>query len=153
MNDYEKSNEITAIPKLLGLLDVKGAMVSMDAMGCQKEIAKKIVDGGGDCVLTVKDNQEHLKDDIVECLVHGYDNDFENVQYDTYETEEEGHGRQEKRVYEVIQNPEGIRDQKAGRSCKWLGHAIVSGPCMARRAMRHVTLSAARVAQPNVTGK
>jgi hypothetical protein len=79
----DKSNAITAIPKLFELLDLKGAMVSIDAMGCQKEIAKKIVDGGGDYVLTVKDNQEHLKDAIVACLVHAYDKDFENVQYDT----------------------------------------------------------------------
>jgi hypothetical protein len=79
----EKSNEITAIPKLLEVLDLKGAMVSIAAMGCQKEIAKKIVDGGGDYVLTVKDNQEHLKEDIVECLVHADDKDVENVQYDT----------------------------------------------------------------------
>jgi predicted transposase YbfD/YdcC len=55
-----KSNEITAIPPLLEMLDLKGAMVSIDAMGCQKEIAKKIVAAGGDYVLAVKANQEHL---------------------------------------------------------------------------------------------
>src|SRR5947209_16419664 len=55
-----KSNEITAIPALLELLDVRGALVTIDAMGCQKAIARKIIDGGGDYILTVKDNQEHL---------------------------------------------------------------------------------------------
>jgi DDE_Tnp_1-associated/Transposase DDE domain len=53
----QKSNEITAIPRLLELLDLKGALVTIDAMGCQKEIAAKIVDGGGDYILAVKDNQ------------------------------------------------------------------------------------------------
>src|SRR5277367_1114991 len=55
-----KSNEITAIPVLLDLLDVNGALVTIDAMGCQKTIARKIKDGGGDYILTVKENQEHL---------------------------------------------------------------------------------------------
>jgi predicted transposase YbfD/YdcC len=55
-----KSNEITAIPKLLEMLELKGAIVSIDAMGCQKEIAKAIVKGGGDYVLAVKDNQPSL---------------------------------------------------------------------------------------------
>ena len=55
-----KSNEITAIPKLLEMLELKGAIISIDAMGCQKEIAKKIVNGGGDYLLAVKDNQSTL---------------------------------------------------------------------------------------------
>src|SRR2546421_5023483 len=59
-----KSNEITAIPALLELLDLKGALVTIDAMGCQKEIAKKIVARGGDYVLAVKGNQEHLLEDV-----------------------------------------------------------------------------------------
>lgn len=125
----EKSNEITAIPKLLELLDLKGAMVTIDAMGCQKEIAKKIVERGGDYVLTVKDNQEHLKDDIAACLVQAYENDFQNIQYEKYETEEEGHGRHEQRVYELIQNPKGIRDQKA-----WAKLQVV-GACHSERTV------------------
>src|SRR5437763_3749018 len=58
-----KSNEITAIPALLELLDLRGALVTIDAMGCQKAIARKIVDQGGHYALTVKDNQEHLLQD------------------------------------------------------------------------------------------
>ena len=61
----EKSNEITAIPRLLELLQLKGCMVTIDAMGCQKEIAKKIVDGGADYLLAVKENQPTLSADIV----------------------------------------------------------------------------------------
>ena len=63
-----KSNEITAIPKLLQLLDLKGALVTMDAMGCQKNIVADIVDGGADYVIAVKDNQPHLLEDIQECF-------------------------------------------------------------------------------------
>jgi len=75
----EKSNEITAIPRLLELLDVGGALVSIDAMGCQKEIAAQIVAGGGDYVLTVKDNQEHLRADIEACFIKTYDNDCQGI--------------------------------------------------------------------------
>jgi predicted transposase YbfD/YdcC len=59
-----KSNEITAIPRLLELLDSKGAIVTVDAMGCQKTIAEKIVDEGGDYILQVKDNQTSLHQDL-----------------------------------------------------------------------------------------
>jgi predicted transposase YbfD/YdcC len=62
----EKSNEITAIPKLLEMLELSGAIVTIDAMGCQKEIAAKIREGGADYVLAVKGNQEHLEQDIIE---------------------------------------------------------------------------------------
>lgn len=60
----DKSNEIVAIPRLLRLLDLKGALVTIDAMGCQKAIAKQIVEQGGDYVLTVKNNQPRLHDDV-----------------------------------------------------------------------------------------
>src|SRR5262249_16612793 len=60
----EKSNEITAIPRLLELLELSGALVTIDAMGCQKEIAQKILDAGADYVLTVKDNQPKLHEAI-----------------------------------------------------------------------------------------
>src|SRR5450432_45325 len=76
-----KSNEITAIPKLLELLDISGAMVSIDAMGCQKEIAAKIREGGGDYVLSVKDNQPHLSEDIQHCFFKGLETDFAGMEY------------------------------------------------------------------------
>src|SRR5262249_26139942 len=63
-----KSNEITAIPKLLELLDLHGALVTIDALGCQKAIARQVVQQGGDYVLTVKDNQEQLLADIRQAL-------------------------------------------------------------------------------------
>jgi predicted transposase YbfD/YdcC len=117
----EKSNEITAIPKLLEILDLHGALVTIDAMGCQKEIAKKIVDQGGDYVLTVKGNQEHLEEDIEKCFVQAYENDLKGVQYETYMTKEDGHGRHEIRSYEIITDPEGIRNQQAWAKLQVIG--------------------------------
>jgi predicted transposase YbfD/YdcC len=71
-----QSNEITALPKLLELLDVSGALVSIDAMACPKEIAAQIGAGGGDYVLSVKDNQPQLLEDIQQCFAKGWDRDF-----------------------------------------------------------------------------
>ena len=101
----EKSNEITAIPQLLDLLDVNGALVSIDAMGCQKEIAAKIVERGGDYVLTVKDNQPSLRAAIQECFQQAIETDFADVRHDTFQTQERGHGRVDTRSYEIITNP------------------------------------------------
>jgi predicted transposase YbfD/YdcC len=106
-----KSNEITAIPKLLELLDVSGAMVSIDALGCQKEIAAKIRAGGGDYVLSVKDNQPHLLEDIQGCFAKGLDTDFKDMDYSYHEESYSGHGREETHCVHTILNPEGIRDQ------------------------------------------
>jgi predicted transposase YbfD/YdcC len=113
-----KSNEITAIPKLLELLDVSGAMVSIDALGCQKEIAAKIRDGGGDYVLSVKDNQPHLLADIQECFAKGLDTDFAGLDYSYHEECYDGHGREEKHSVYTILDPEGIRDQALWQDLK-----------------------------------
>jgi predicted transposase YbfD/YdcC len=102
----EKSNEIPAIPQLLELLDINGALVTIDAMGCQKEIAAKIVERGGDYVLTVKDNQPTLLDEIQKCFEETLENAGPDDNHNTYETNEEGHGRREKRYYHIIAGPE-----------------------------------------------
>lgn len=106
----EKSNEITAIPQLLELLDVHGAIVTIDAMGCQKAIARQITEQGGDYVLTVKENQGHLLADIQQALAAASEKDFAGVPHDTYETRERGHGRDEYRSYLVVHQTTGIRD-------------------------------------------
>jgi predicted transposase YbfD/YdcC len=117
----DKSNEITAIPKLLELLELNGALVTIDAIGCQKEIAKQIVAGGGDYVLTVKDNQPHLLEDIQECVTQALDNGFGGLKHDSYETRETGHGRRERRCYHVIYEPAGIRSPEAWPQLKAIG--------------------------------
>jgi predicted transposase YbfD/YdcC len=120
----EKSNEITAIPQLLELLDLHGALVTIDAMGCQKEIAAKIVAGGGDYVLAVKDNQPHLLEDIQECLRQALDTAGADLNYETHTTSERGHGRQETRTYVVVQNPENLRDREAWSKLNVVGMCI-----------------------------
>jgi predicted transposase YbfD/YdcC len=104
----EKSNEIPAIPELLALLDVHGALVTIDAMGCQKEIAEAIVNQGGDFVLTVKDNQPTLRAHIEMCFAKALENDFAGLQHDHYQTAERSHGREETRCYDIILDPPAL---------------------------------------------
>src|SRR5207244_7142419 len=75
----EKSNEITAIPELLRLVDIKGAIITIDAMGAQKAIAERIVDGGADYVLALKGNQETLHNAVIAYLDQQFANDFVGV--------------------------------------------------------------------------
>lgn len=117
----EKSNEIPAIPKLLELLDLHGALVTIDAMGCQKEIAAKIVEGGGDYVLTVKDNQPSLLADIQACFEKALEQDFAGVHHDSYETEDRGHGRQERRYYDIILDPPALSVQADWQGLRVIG--------------------------------
>jgi predicted transposase YbfD/YdcC len=92
-----KSNEITAIPKLLEMLDLQEATVTIDAMGCQKEIAQKVLDRGGQYVLAVKANQGTLQEDIRLFLDDAVERDFRGIEHDVYEQTEKGHGRLETR--------------------------------------------------------
>src|SRR4051794_21201207 len=116
----DKSNEITAIPALLDLLDIHGALVTIDAMGCQKAIAQKIVDGGGDYLLTVKDNQPHLLEDIQATLGKVLDGGREGVDYHIYTTHDKGHGRQETRSYVIVTDLDSIRNRE-----EWAGLKVV----------------------------
>ena len=101
----QKSNEITAIPLLLKQIGLKESIVTIDAMGCQKEIAQDIVDGGGDFVIAVKDNQPMLREAIETHFEKHLESDFEDIQYRTHETKEKGHGRVDERSYFVTRVP------------------------------------------------
>lgn len=90
---YEKSNEIPAVRELLDLLDIKGCMVVADALNCQKETAKAVIDGGADYLLNVKGNQETLKKDIEDYV----QDDFLRKGMDTFVTKEKNRGRAEVR--------------------------------------------------------
>ncbi len=89
----EKSNEITAIPELLKVLDVKGCIVTIDAMGCQKEIAKQIVKQEGDYVLALKGNQGNLLKDVEHFFTEADKNSYVGIPIDYYETKDVNHGR------------------------------------------------------------
>ena len=95
----EKSNEITAIPKLLRLLDVKGAVVTIDAMGCQKEIAKTITERGADYVLALKENHPTLSEEVTLFLNDARDTAFADIAHAYHETVDGDHGRIETRRY------------------------------------------------------
>lgn len=95
----EKSNEITAIPELLKLLDLKGCIVTTDAMGCQKEIARQIIDQGADYVLALKDNQPSLLKAVERAFAETKEEELRGPGFDFFETEEDGHGRHEVRSH------------------------------------------------------
>jgi len=98
----DKSNEITAIPELLRALAVEGCIVTIDAMGCQREIARQILDQGGDYVLALKKNQESLHRDVVEMFTHAQAGTIDELVVDASRTITKGHGRLEVRRYRVI---------------------------------------------------
>lgn len=95
----EKSNEITAIPRLLDLLDVSGCIVTIDAMGCQREIAKKIVEKGADYVLSLKGNHETVHEEVRTFFEWARREKFKDVAHDYFESTDGNHGRIEIRRY------------------------------------------------------
>lgn len=105
----DKSNEITAIPQLLQLLVLKGAIVTIDAMGCQKEIAQKIIDAKADYVLALKGNQKTLEEDVVQFFEQQLKESFRYSKVERYKTLEKGHGRIESRIYYSTDDVEWLR--------------------------------------------
>jgi predicted transposase YbfD/YdcC len=103
----DHSNEITAIPVLLQLLNVRGATVTIDAMGCQKAIAQQVRDQGADYLLAVKGNQENLEDAIDFYMGRGHS----NVPRSKLTTNEENHGRTDKRTYTAMAAPKVVRSE------------------------------------------
>ncbi len=104
----EKSNEITAIPKLLDALEIKNSTVTIDAAGCQRKIASKIIEKGSDYTLAVKGNQGHLRDYIEDLFTTAMKNDFQDVAYDYYESTDAGHGRVEVRRHWTVSELSGF---------------------------------------------
>ena len=105
----EKSNEISAIPELLKLLDVSGCIVTIDAMGTQTNIAKTIVEAKADYVLSVKENQGHLFEDISVLFAVDQASDFKYASYEYKKTTNKGHGRIEIRECYSTSNPAYLR--------------------------------------------
>jgi predicted transposase YbfD/YdcC len=108
-----KSNEITAIPELLKLLELQGALVTIDAMGCQKAITEQIVAAGADYVLAVKDNQPTLHEDVFQVFMAGLENDFADLEHRYHKTSEKGHGRVETRHYHLVKVPAELASKHA----------------------------------------
>jgi predicted transposase YbfD/YdcC len=102
----EKSNEITAIPEVLKLVDIKGAIITIDAIGAQKAIASQIIDGEGDYVLALKGNQETLHRAVIDYIDEQLEGELEGAQ--ELVTTEAGHGREETRTYLQLPAPAGL---------------------------------------------
>jgi predicted transposase YbfD/YdcC len=112
----EKSNEITAIPEVLQLVDIRGAIITIDALGTQKAIARQIIDQEADYVLALKGNQETLHDQVIEYLGQHLDNDFADVNARRHTESEVSHGRAETRVYIQLPVPEAVT-----KKAEWAG--------------------------------
>lgn len=104
----DKSNEITAIPLLLDLLDLKDATVTIDAMGCQKDIAAKIVDGGGDYVLALKDNHPTLHEAVAAEFIAALETETPPAEMRRHVTVEKNRGREERREYVAMPAPRSL---------------------------------------------
>jgi len=116
----QKSNEITAIPQLLIMLDLKGNTVTIDAMGCQTEIAAQIREQKGHYVLALKGNQSSLKDDMQALFDVEAERDFSGVKHHVFESSNSGHGRLEERTCHVLEIPKDHPQRERWRDLKTL---------------------------------
>jgi len=124
----EKSNEITAIPELLRLVDIKGAIITIDAMGTQKAIAGQIIEGGADFVLALKGNQESLHQAVIDHIHEQWEDDFAGVKARRHQTREAGHGREETRTYIQMPVPEDLPALNSWAGLKSIG--VVVSECV-----------------------
>jgi predicted transposase YbfD/YdcC len=122
----EKSNEITAIPELLRLVDIKGTIITIDALGTQKAIAEQIIDGQADYVLALKGNQETLHQEVIDYIDEQSKNDFANVKVRRHITAESGHGREEVRSYLHMAVPEELSGLPLWKGLKSIGTATLA---------------------------
>jgi predicted transposase YbfD/YdcC len=124
----EKSNEITAIPELLKLVNIQGAIITIDAMGTQKAIAEQIIDGKADFVLALKGNQETLHQAAIDYIDEQSKNDFADAQARRHLTKDKGHGREEIRSYIQMPAPESLAGLKLWKGLTSLG--VVTSVCI-----------------------
>jgi predicted transposase YbfD/YdcC len=122
----EKSNEITAIPELLRLVDIKGAIITIDAMGTQKAIAAQIIEGGADYVLALKGNQETLHQAVIDYINEQLEGDLTKAR--EYVTTETGHGREETRVYLQLPAPKSLPGFALWEGLRTIG--VVTSRCL-----------------------
>jgi len=119
-----KSNEITAIPQLLEQIDLAGTLITIDAMGCQKDIVEQIVAGKGDCVIAVKDNQPKLLAAIQTYFSDHLESDLKDLQYRCHETRDDGHGRIDERSYYLTKVPRDFAPAKDWPWVKAIGYTV-----------------------------
>lgn len=120
----EKSNEITAIPQLLDNIDFEDAIITIDAAGCQKKIAAKIIDGKGDYVLALKGNQSKLFNDVQFIIGCHLRDDFADCPVSRHIEIEKGHGRVEERRYYQMTVPSFVHGRTEWKGLKTIGAAV-----------------------------
>jgi predicted transposase YbfD/YdcC len=121
----EKSNEITAIPELLRLVDIQGTIITIDAMGTQKAIAAQIRDAKADYVLALKGNQESLHQQVIDYIDKQSENDFADVKARRHLTQEKGHGREEIRSYIQMPVPDNLPGLELWKDLQSIGIATL----------------------------
>jgi predicted transposase YbfD/YdcC len=119
-----KSNEIKAIPELLDLLLVKDCIITIDAMGCQTDIAEKITDKKADYVLALKGNQGNLHKDVVDYFDDVEKSQFKDIDYKYHKTIDKDHGRNEVRKYYLVENIDWLSMKEDWKGLKSIGMAI-----------------------------
>ena len=122
----EKSNEITAIPEVLRLVDIRGAIITIDAMGTQKAIAAEVIKGGADYVLGLKGNQESLHQAVIGHITEQLDGDLSDAR--EHVTTEKGHGRTEVRTYLQLPAPESLPGFTLWEGLRSIG--VVTSQCL-----------------------
>lgn len=120
----EKSNEITAIPELLKLVDIKGTIITIDAMGTQKAIAGQIIKQEADYVLALKGNQGTLHDAVIEYIDRHGENGFADITVRSHTTMEKGHGREEVRSYFHMAVPDDLEGLEKWPGLRTIGKVI-----------------------------
>lgn len=123
----DKSNEITAIPEILKMIDVEDCIITIDAMGCQTKIVKEIVKNKADYVISLKGNQGATKEEVEDFFKGCIELGFGDIKYDYYETLEKSHGRIERRKYYVTEDLEYIETKQKWTNLRSIGmtHSIV----------------------------
>lgn len=124
----QKSNEITAIPKLLKLLTLKNCLITIDAMGCQKEIAQTIMEEKADYVLALKGNHGNLYEDVKGLFKYARQQKFKDIDYQYHETINQGHGREEIRRFWTMENTEYLIGGEEWKGLKSIG--MVESECL-----------------------
>lgn len=120
----EKSNEITAIPELIENINVQGAVVTIDAAGCQKNIAKQIIDSRGDFVLALKGNQGNLHKQVISWIDEQFDKDWDGIVREELETRDDTHGREDIHSYIQFNVPEDLKGKENWAGLKTIGIAM-----------------------------
>ncbi len=122
----EKSNEITAIPELLRLVDIQGAIITIDAMGTQTTIAEQIVEANADFVLALKGNQGTLHQAVIDYVDEQVEQDFAGIGARRHVTKEKGHGREETRHYVQMPAPKNLPGLSRWKGLRSIGVAMLS---------------------------